>query len=78
MPQGIPAVSVIGTKLADGNVQMCFLNQNSGLRYCCVFTSANFTSFNTTVNGGSTGATLTVTYAQDANASDYPQEYVGS
>ena len=78
MAINIPGFTLIATKMASGNVQLCFLNPNSGLRYCAVVTSANFTSMNTTVNGGSTGAALTFTYAQDANPSDYPVEYVGS
>jgi hypothetical protein len=78
MAINIPGVSVIGTKMASGNVQLVFQNPSGGVRYCVVIPNADFTSFNTTVNGGSTGATLTKTYAQDLNNSDYPTEYVGS
>jgi len=34
--------------------------------------SADFTSFNTTVNGGATAATLTRVYAQDSAPNDLP------
>lgn len=78
MAINIPAVSVLMTKQASGNVQVQCLNQNGGVRYCVVIPAADFTSFNTTVNGGSTGANLTKVYAQDLNATDYPTEYVGS
>jgi len=78
MAINIPGVSAVFTKMASGTVQCVFQNPNAGIRYCCVIPAADFTLFNTTVNGGSTGATLTKTYAQDANNSDYPMEYVGS
>lgn len=78
MPQGIPAVTVTGVKQADGSVQLSFYNQNGGLRYSANIPNANFTSLNTTVNGGATGATLSFSYAQDANNVDYPAGYVGS
>jgi hypothetical protein len=78
MAINIPGVTVIATKMASGNVQMLFQNPNSGIRYCIVIPAADFTSFNTTVNGGSTGATLTRSYAQDQNNNDYPMEYVSS
>jgi hypothetical protein len=78
MAINIPGVTVVSTKLADGNVQMVFQNPNGGIRYAWVVTSANFTSLNTTVNGGSTGASLTIVNAQDQYNTDYPVEYVGS
>lgn len=78
MPINIPGFSLVATKMASGNVQLIFQNPNGGIRYCAVITSANFTSLNTTVNGGSTGASLTQVTAQDANNGDYPAEYVGS
>jgi hypothetical protein len=74
----IPGVSVIMTKQASGNVQVALystsdgLNPNGDFRFAVVIPAADFTSFNTTVNGGSTGATLTKTYAQDLNRNDYP------
>jgi hypothetical protein len=78
MAINIPGVTVIATKMASGNVQLVFQNPNGGVRYCVVIPAADFTSFNTTVNGGATGANLTRTYGQDANNTDYPTEYVGS
>jgi hypothetical protein len=78
MAINIVGVTAILTKMASGNVQCVFQNPNGGVRYCIVIPAADFTSFNTTVNGGATNATLTRTYAQDAAATDYPQEYVGT
>ena len=78
MAINIPGVTVIATKMASTTVQLVFQNPNGGVRYCAVIPAADFTSFNTTVNGGSAGATLTRTYGQDANNGDYPFEYVGS
>lgn len=75
MPQNIPAISVTGTKMASGTVQLVF-TINGAVRFACVIPSADFTSFNTTVNGGATNATLTKTYTQDQNIGDYPFEYV--
>lgn len=77
MAVNIPAVAVTTTKLADGNVRFDFyssldgVNAYADLRFSVVMSSANVTSINTTVNGGSTGATLTQVYAQDANRGDY-------
>ena len=78
MAINIPGVSVIATKMASGTVQLVFQNPNGGVRFCVVMPAADVTNVNTNVNGGSTGATRTLTYAQDANNSDYPTEYVGS
>ncbi len=77
MAVNIPSISVVGTKLADGNVRLDFYNSIDGvnvasdIRFAVVIPAADFTSFNTTVNGGATGATLTRTYAQDLNRGDY-------
>lgn len=77
MAVNIPGISVVGTKMASGNVRLDFystsdgLNANADLRFSVVIPNADFTSFNTTVNGGATGATLTKTYAQDLNRGDY-------
>ena len=71
------AVSVVATKMASGTVQLQFvssvdgLNPSGDLIFVCVIPSADFTSFNTTVNGGAAGATLTKTYAENLNANDY-------
>ena len=72
------AVSVIATKQASGTVQLIFQASLDGLnpygvtKFVVVIPSADFTAFNTTVNGGATGATLTRTYAENANQGDYP------
>ncbi len=81
MAINIISVAVVGTKMASGNVRLDFyssrdgLNASEDLRLSVVIPAADFTSFNTTVNGGSTGATLTKVYAEDANRSDYPLGY---
>lgn len=75
MPAFAPGVTVIATKMQDTTVQLQFMVSNA-LRFCAVIPAADFTSFNTTVNGGATGATLTTVYAQDLNKIDYPNEYV--
>ena len=73
----IPAVSVVATKMASGTVQMQFqgsldgLNPNGQIRFVVVIPAADFTSFNTTVNGGAAGATLTKVYAENVNVTDY-------
>jgi len=77
MPTNIIARAVIATKMASGNVQLVVqsssdgLNPNGDINYVLVIPSADFTSFNTTVNGGATGATLTKVYAENANSGDY-------
>lgn len=73
----VPAVAVIATKMASGTVQLQFqqsldgLNPSGQVRFAVVIPSADFTSFNTTVNGGAAGATLTKVYAQNAAQGDY-------
>jgi len=71
MPESIQAVQVVGVKMADGAVQLSFLDQVGGLRYQAVIANADFTSLNTTVNGGSTGATVTLVYAENTHKGDY-------
>lgn len=78
MAINIPGVTVIATKMSSTTVQLVLQNPNGGIRFAVVIPAADFTSFNTTVNGGAAGATLTRTYGQDANNTDYPVEYVGS
>jgi hypothetical protein len=81
MAQYAQAVSITGTKNADGSVTLVFgrsldgLNPIGDIRYAVVIASADFTSLNTTVNGGATGATLTVTYAENVRVVDYPNTY---
>ena len=84
MSFNIPGVSVVGTKMASGNVRLDFYDLNGpgganslgDLRFSVVIPSADFTSFNTTVNGGSAGATLTKNYSQDANQGDYIRGFI--
>lgn len=77
MAVNIPGIAVTATKNASGTVRLDFystldaLNPAADLRFAVVIPSADFTSFNTTVNGGATGATLTKVYAQDLNRGDY-------
>lgn len=72
MPDTILAQNIVATKLADGAVQLLFTGPNGDVRFASVIASADFTSLNTTVNGGSTGATVTLVYAENARKTDYP------
>jgi len=78
MAVNIPGAAIVATKMASGNVQLVVqstndgVNPNADIRFALVIPAADFTSFNTTVNGGATGATLTKVYAQDLNRGDYP------
>lgn len=75
MPAAVNGITMIATKLPSGNVQLLFQNAQGGVQFVCVVPSADFTSLNTTVNGGSTGASLTKSYGQDNNKGDYPRDY---
>jgi hypothetical protein len=75
MPGTIIARTVIATKMASGTVQLRFQDSNGTVEYEFVIPAADFTSLNTTVNGGATGATLTFNYGQDANKSDFDNSY---
>jgi hypothetical protein len=81
MAINIRGVIVKATKSASGTVLIEFygtadgLNSNGQLRYAVVLPSADVTSINTNVNGGSTGATRSFAYAEDANRNDYPAGY---
>ena len=75
MPQTVNGLTVIATKQASGAVQLLFQNAVGGIMFCAVIPSADFTALNTNVNGGSTGATSSKMYAQDANKNDYPGHY---
>jgi hypothetical protein len=75
MPYNQPARTLVATKMASGNVQLVWSDSLGGITYIGIIPAADFTSFNTTVNGGSAGATLTRVYAQDASQGDYPQGY---
>jgi hypothetical protein len=82
MAINIRAFILKATKMASGNVRLDIYNTNDGLnsngnlRQSFVIPAANFTSINTTVNGGSTDATLSFAYAEDANRNDYLSGYV--
>lgn len=83
MSFNVPAVNVVTTKMASGNVRFDFYDGNGtggapvgDLRFSCVMSSANVTAINTTVNGGSSGTSLTQAYAQDANQGDYVRGYM--
>ena len=71
MPSTKLAVTLITLKLASGSVLLRFQDPQGGVRYEAVIPNADFTSINTTTNGGSTGATQTFTYTQDQNRTDY-------
>jgi hypothetical protein len=75
MPGTILAVTLVTLKLADGNVLLTFQSPNGTEKFVIAIPSADFTSINTTTNGGSTGATQTFVYGQDANKADYPTSY---
>jgi ABC-type dipeptide/oligopeptide/nickel transport system ATPase subunit len=83
MPVNIVARAVIMTKMASGTVQVVVqssldgLNPNGDLQFVMVIPAADFTSFNTTVNGGAAGATLTKVYAENLNSGDYPLGFSG-
>ena len=62
--------------MASGNVQLLFQRPNGDVRFAVVIPAANFTSLNTTVNGGSTNATLTFPYAQDQFPNDFPAGFI--
>lgn len=79
MAVNIPGLFIAAVKMASGNVRLDFygsydgVNSDGGMRFAVVIPAADFTSFNTTVNGGATGATLNRAYAQDASRGDYAQ-----
>jgi hypothetical protein len=74
MPGVIPAFQVVGTKISTTdtpkNVRLDIL-RNGGVVFSVCIPQTDFTSLNTTVNGGSAGATLTLSYAQDTARADY-------
>ena len=74
MPSDAVGLTITATKMASGNVQF-LVTMNGATRAAFVLASANVTSINTTVNGGSAGATLSFSLAQDANLGDYPFGY---
>ena len=85
MPATILAYQIVGLKMASNNVQLQFLHPGGNVAFCAVIPTADFTSLNTTVNGGIGGTTLSVPqppnppfYAQDASKTDYPIGYTVS
>jgi hypothetical protein len=76
MAFNIPAYSVVATKMADTAVQLLIQRPNGDVRFAVVIPAADFTSFNTTVNGGSAGTTLTKAYTQDQFPLDFPLGFV--
>ena len=75
MPGTILATTLITLKLASGDVLLTFQSPTGTEKFVIAIPSADFTSINTTTNGGSTGATQTFAYGQDANKADYPTSY---
>ncbi len=75
MPGTILGVTLITLKLANGNVLFTFQSATGTEKFVISLPSADVTSLNTTTNGGSTGATQTFVYGQDANKADYPTSY---
>lgn len=75
MPQTVNGLTVIATKMASGNVKLQFQNAVGGIIFVVSIPSADFTALNTSVNGGSTGASSTKAYAQDNAKNDYDHDY---
>lgn len=73
MPGVIPAFQIVATKISTAGVANVRLDilRNGGIVMSVCIPAADFTSLNTTVNGGSAGATLTLSYAQDTSRPDY-------
>lgn len=85
MPATIMAFQVTATKAASGsgNMVLQFTHPGGNLVFCAVIPSADFTTMNTSVNGGSAGTTQTFPtsttfYTQDQNKGDYPTGYTVS
>ena len=74
MPGVIPAFQIVGTKISTTdtpkNVRLDIL-RNGGVVFSVCIPQTDFTSLNTTVNGGAANTTLTLTYAQDTARADY-------
>ena len=74
-PGGVDGLPVGGAKTPPGCPDRVPVGNREARARCVSSASADFTSFNTTVNGGATGATLTVTYAENVRVVDYPNTY---
>ena len=72
MPATVPATTVVTLKNADTTITLYFQDPNGFVKFAHTFPAADFTSINTTTNGGSANATQTFTYAQDAARVNYP------
>lgn len=75
MPNTKLATTVVTLKLANGDVLLSFQDPNGTIKYMHSFTTSDFTSINTTTNGGSTGATQTFVYGENNLINDYPHDY---
>lgn len=75
MPSTVLATTLVTLKNADGSVTLTFVSPNGTEKFRHVIPAADFTSINTTTNGGATGATQTFTYAQDNLKVDYPASF---
>jgi hypothetical protein len=75
MPQNIPAMTLSATKAVSGAVHLQFII-NGAIRFAFSIPSADFTSLNTTVNGGAGGTNITKAYAQDLNPQDYALGFI--
>lgn len=82
MPGNIPAFQLTATKISTTdtpkNVLLQFI-RNGNVVFAACIPGADFTSINTTVNGGAAGVSLTVPsnppYAQDTSKGDYGVGY---
>ena len=72
MAHTIKSQTVTATKQADGSVNIVFSDMYGGVRYVANISNADFTTLNTSVNGGSTGATKTLSYGQVSGGSGNP------
>jgi hypothetical protein len=82
MAAGIRDYTVTMTKQSTTdtpkNMKVEIYDLNGGLKFAFLIPGADFTSFNTTVNGGAANATLSKTYtAASQQAFDYPFGYTG-
>lgn len=73
MPATTLQMTLVTLKQGDtaASVLLRFQSPNGMVRFEFPIPAADFTSINTTTNGGATGATQTFNYAQDANRAVY-------
>lgn len=86
----IPAFTLVATKVVSvapvtTAVQLVAYGATGNILFALTVAAADFTSINTTVNGGSVGATLSFSYPQSAypgtggavnSQGDYPLGYI--